>query len=204
MKKYLLLVAVLCSACNVLPEREPVALYRLPPPLLENSATGPLLSALRIDRPVTSEALAGNRLLILTGDNQFQAFAGMRLAAPVPLLWRDWLVDAFWRDGRTAGLSVASQGLRAPLELGGVLRSFHVDLTGAQPAAVIEFDATLIDTVNRQIVASRRFETRRVMAVVEESAAVTALGLAASQLVVELIDWVVGQEERLLPGPDKD
>ena len=187
------LSSLLLSACSVLPEQVPVDLYQLPPPTMETSLTGSRLPALKIDRPVTSEALSGNRLLIMTAENQFQAFPDMRLAAPVPLLWRDWLLDAFWRDGRVSGLSAASEGLQSGLELGGILRAFHVEFSGIQPQAVIQYDATLISTANRNIVASQRFEIRQQMESMDAPLAIAALGVAANQLVRELIEWTIEQ-----------
>ena len=135
----------------------------------------------------------------MTADNQLQAFPNMRLAAPVPLLWRDWLLDAFWRDGRVGGLSAASEGLQSELELGGTLRAFQVDYTGPQAAAVIQYDATLIGTDGRQIVASRRFEARQALDTVEVASAIAAMGLAADRVAGELIEWVVQQGQA--PSP---
>lgn len=189
----LLTVTLLTSACSVLPKSTPVDLFQLPASSQQASAAGPQLPALRIDRPLSSEALNGNRLLIMTANNQFQAFANMRLAAPVPLLWRDWLLDAFWRDGRVQGLSAASQGLQSAWELGGTLRAFYVDYSSAQAQAVIQYDATLISTADRHIIASRRFEARQSVASVEASAAVAALAIAANQLAGQLIEWTVQQ-----------
>lgn len=183
--------ALLVSACSVLPEQAPVDLFQLPAPSVQAAAGGPRLAALRIDRALSSEALSGSRLLIMTADNQFQAFPNMRLAAPVPLLWRDWLLDAFWRDGRVSGLSAASESLQSALELGGTLRAFQVDYTGSQAAAIIQYDATLIDTEGRQIVASRRFEERQSLDSVEAASAIAALGLAADRVAIELIEWVI-------------
>lgn len=191
MKSFALLAMLLCSACSVLPEQVPVDLFQLPAPSVQATSRGPHLSSLRIDRPLSSEALSGNRLLIMTANNQFQAFPNMRLAAPVPLLWRDWLLDAFWRDGRVGGLSAASEGLRSDLELGGTLRAFQVDYSGSQVQVVIQYDATLIGTDGRQIVASRRFEARQSLDSVEVAAAISAMGIAADLLAIELIEWVL-------------
>ena len=191
MKALILISAFLLSACSVLPEQVPVDLYQLPAPTLQAAAAGPRLSTLRIDRAISSEALSGSRLLIMTANNQFQAFPNMRLAAPVPLLWRDWLLD-----GRVDGLSAASEGLQSALELGGTLRAFQVDYSGAQAQAVIQYDATLISTSGRQILASKRFEARQSLDSVEVSAAVAALGGAANQLAAELIEWTIQQGQQ--------
>jgi cholesterol transport system auxiliary component len=196
MKALVLISAFLLSACSVLPEQVPVDLYQLPVPTLQAAVAGPRLSTLRIDRAISSEALSGSRLLIMTANNQFQAFPNMRLAAPVPLLWRDWLLDAFWRDGRVDGLSAASEGLQSALELGGTLRAFQVDYSGAQAQAVIQYDATLISTSGRQILASKRFEARQSLDSVEVSAAIAALGGAANQLAAELIEWTIQQGQQ--------
>jgi len=197
MNRLLVVVAtvatLLLTTCNVLPEQEPVILYRLPPPSQQSTIAVPRLPSLKIDRPVTSAALDGNRLLIMPSDNQFQALPGIRLETQVPLLWRDWLLDAFWQDGRIDGLSAASEGLRAELELGGILRAFHVDTTGARTQAVIQYDAMLIDPTGRTILASQRFEARQSMASIEASAAIDALGAAANQLAAELIAWTLEQ-----------
>ena len=190
-----LLTVVMASACSVLPKSVPVDLYQLPPPSVQSTQRSQRLPALRIDRPITNEALSGNRLLIMTADNQFQVFPNMRLAAPVPLLWRDWLLDAFWRDGSFNGLSAASAGLRSELELGGTLRAFYVDDSGMQPQAVIRYDATLISTSGRNIIASQRFEARYAIESVNVSHAVNSLGVAANQLARELIDWTVEQAQ---------
>lgn len=197
-KALVLISAFLLSACSVLPEQVPVDLYQLPVPTLQAAPAGPRLATLRIDRAISSEALSGSRLLIMTANNQFQAFPNMRLAAPVPLLWRDWLLDAFWRDGRVDGLSAASEGLQSALELGGTLRAFHVDYSGAQAQAVIQYDATLISTDGRQILASKRFEARQSLSSVEVSAAIAALGGAANQLAAELIEWTIQQGQSKL------
>ncbi len=189
----LLFPALLLWNCSVLPEQVPVDLYQLPPPTLDTAVNGPQLPGLRIDRPLTSEALGANRLLIMTENNQLQAFPGMRFAAPTPLLWRDWVLDAFWRDGRVGALSAASEGLLTPLELGGMLRAFQVENARTRPEAVIQFDATLIRTVDRTAVATRRFEARHDLSSMAVADAIDALGRAADQLVRELIEWTLDQ-----------
>lgn len=188
-----LIAAAFLLGCNVLPLQEPVDLYQLPPPQQETARTGPRLPAMRIDSPITSDALSGNRLLIMTTGNRLQAFPGMRLAAPTALLWRDWLLDAYWRDGRVTGLSAASEGLQSSLELGGILRAFQVENTDGRPAAVIRYDAILINTADRSIIASERFEARHDMASLTVDEAVRAMGVAANLLVDGLIDWTMEQ-----------
>lgn len=192
MIKHLLLIACLLpAACTVLPERTPVDLYQLPPSSLSQSGDAVSLDSLRIARPSTSDALGGTRILILAGDHSFQAYADSRWSAPLPTLWRDWLLDAFWRDGRVSQLSASADGLTAQLELNGMLRAFHVEQNNGRQVAVIRYDANLVDTTNRQIIRSKRFEAREDIAHRSVAAAVRSMGVAADNLAAELVQWAV-------------
>lgn len=190
------LTCVLC-ACSVLPERVPVELYELPPSTVEPStpgqgATTPTLASLRLATPSASDALGSTRLLVQVDNGSYQAHPGARWAAAVPVLWRDWLLDAFWRDGRVTALSTSSDGLQSALELGGMLRSLH-HAYGDRSVAVIRFDARLIDTASRRILASRRFEAEAPVQGSAPADVVTALGIAADELARELIPWTLEQ-----------
>src|SRR5690554_966341 len=172
----------LATSCTVLPERGPVDLYQLPPSSLTANNGVTLQGALRLSRPATSDALGGNRVLILTADHSFQAFPEARWAAPIPHLWRDWLMDAFWRDGRVTELSTSGDGYQARLELSGMLRALHVEFINGQPHGVIRLDAQLVDVRSRAIVASRRFEATQRTDRDDVTAAISAIGTAADQL----------------------
>lgn len=192
-KHVLMMVATLAiaSACSVLPERVPVDLYQLPPSSLTANSGAALEGGLRLARPSTSDALGGNRLLILTDDHSFQAFPAARWAAPIPHLWRDWLMDAFWRDGRVSELSASSEGLQARLELSGMLRALHIESINGQSHAVVRFDAQLVDVRSRNIIASQRFEATQRTSDNSVTAAIRALGEAADQLAEQLIEWTI-------------
>lgn len=178
------------AGCTVLPEREALDLYTLPASSLASAeADNSIEGGLRLARPDTSDALGSNRILVTTDGISFQTYPGARWAAPVPLLWRDWLLDAFWRDGRFDGLSASNDGLQAERELGGMLRALHVEHRDGVTEAVIRFDARLVDPMGRSIIATRRFEARHQAAGTEAIDGVRALGAAADRLAAELIDW---------------
>ncbi|MEX1198635.1 MAG: ABC-type transport auxiliary lipoprotein family protein [Pseudohongiellaceae bacterium] len=189
-----LALGVLLAGCTVLPQREALDLYTLPVSSLPAAeGDGRIEGGLRLARPETSDALSSNRILTTRNGISFQAYPGARWAAAVPVLWRDWLLDAFWRDGRFTGLSASSDGLRADHELGGMLRVLHVEHRDGRSEAIIRFDARLIDTVDRSIIAAHRFEGRQPAAGTEAIDGVRALGTAADQLAVELINWAAEQ-----------
>jgi len=176
----LLALGVLISACNVLPERTPVDLFQLPAASLSpaSGATGSIAGGLRLMTPDSSDALNGAHLLNLQ-NNTFQAWPGARWAAPIPQLWRDWLLDAFWRDSRFQALSTDSTVLQSQLTLSGMLRALHTETVDGRPTAVIRFDAQLVDSARRTIIASQRFESVAAVGSNTLEAAVAALGVAA-------------------------
>lgn len=181
------------AGCSVLPAAEPVSRYRLPPAALVPSDEEGRLNGLRLARPRASGVLNGNRLLVLTGRQSYQAYGGARWSAPLPELWQDWLLDALGRDARLGGLSREDEGVQADWELTGTLRAFEADLSAGRQEAVIRFDAQLLRTADRHMVASRRFEQREPLANLQADALVAALGRAAERLAPALNDWLLGQ-----------
>ena len=191
-----LLLMLLCTgllSCSVLPDTVPADLYQLPPSTLSAAAGAPALGALRIATPATAASLGGTRILVMVGNNSFQAYPDARWAAPVPQLWRDWLLDAFWKDGRVAGLSASADGLQAGVELRGMLRALHNESAGSAAVALIQYDAQLVDTTTRQILRARRFEAREPVTGTSAEQLVAALGIAADRIAAELIVWTLAE-----------
>lgn len=194
MNRALFLVGLLAlNACGVLPERTPVDLFELPDSRLSASAGTLHLDSLRLVTPSTIDALGGTRLLVQVADHSYQAHPGVRWASPVPQLWRDWLLDAFWRDGRVDALSSSSDGLQADLELGGMLRALNHEYEDGRSVAVIRFDARLVDTASRRIIASQRFEVEEAVQGTDAASVVAAMGRAADTLAAQLVPWTLNQ-----------
>lgn len=186
---------LIISACSVLPDREPVDLYQLPVSSISSHSGAPVSGGLRLLMPDSSDALSGSRLLILQ-DNTYQAWPAARWAAPMPQLWRDWLLDAFWRDGRFTSLSTDSTVLQAERSLNGMMRAMHTEGLDGRVTAVIRFDAQLVESGSRTIIASQRFEAREPLNGNSAGASVTALGIAADRLARELIDWAASESSQ--------
>lgn len=188
---FLLPVILMLSGCSLLPASPPVTFYRLPPPSLAASAAPKAAFTLRVNRPEASGLLAGNRILVVPQDNQLSAYQGVRWASPVPILWRDQLIDTFQQDGRIRHISGDAGALQADLELGGSLRAFNSEYRQGRPVVIIRFDAQLVDPRDRQILASRRFEVIEPAPSVEVPAVVEAFGVAHERLARELLDWLL-------------
>ena len=70
---------------------------------------------------------------------------------------------------------------------------FQMELVGTQPQALIQYNALLISTKTRNLVASRRFTARHTLSEMEVSETISAPGIAANQVARELIEWALEQ-----------
>lgn len=186
----LLLAAVAINACTILPESPPQDVFRLPPSAIE-ARDGGTDMPLRIARPSAGDVLNSVRIAVVPEGNRLSVYEGVRWSSPAPVLWRDQLLDAFRKDGRVERLSSGGEGLRADFELGGALRAFQTEYREGKPEVIIHFDARLVDTGGRRIVASRRFAATAKVAGDQVPAVVEAFGRATDALASQLIDWTV-------------
>lgn len=183
----------LTSACSILPQSEPVDLYRLP--VNQTSRTAPALDwSLRLNKPLASDVLAGPRIAVIPQGNVVSSYKGARWSDAAPVLLRNRLLDGFQRDGRVQRLSADDSNLQADYELAGELQAFQSEYRAdGTVEVVIRYDARLVQGRNQRILASKRFEIRQPLADKQVSAVVTGFGQASDQLVGQLVNWTVAQ-----------
>ncbi|MEX0607649.1 MAG: ABC-type transport auxiliary lipoprotein family protein, partial [Halofilum sp. (in: g-proteobacteria)] len=181
------------SGCTVLPAPSPQDVYRLPPSTLSAADQGSVDQSLSILRPRASGALGSARIVVIPQDHRISAYGGSRWSATAPVLWRDYLLDAFRKDGHIDRLSGDNEDVRTDWELGGVLRSFHTEYREGEPHVVIEFDARLVDARSRQIAASRHFSVVQAVEGEQVPQVVEAFGRAADTMARQITDWTVQQ-----------
>lgn len=182
-------IAINLAGCTIIPQPEHVASYRLAPATVQITNTDVSARSIQIKRPQGADLFAGDRLLSLQRDGSFSAYAGARWNNPIPILWRDWLIDSLWRDARFKEISGDSGQVRNDYQLLGTLRAFHVEAQQAE----IRFDAQLLHTADRRIIGERSFIVRHPMSGSGASAAAGALSQAADTLNQELRDWLAQQ-----------
>ncbi|MDF0733549.1 ABC-type transport auxiliary lipoprotein family protein [Pseudomonas entomophila] len=182
----------LAGACSILPQSEPVDIYRLPVNQASRSAT-PLDWSLRLNKPLASEALAGPRIAVIPQGDVLSSYKGARWSDPVPLLLRNRLLDGFQRDGRVQRLSADDSNLQADYELAGELQAFQSEYRAGGVEVVIRYDARLVQGRNQRILASQRFEVRRPLGGTQVPAVVSGFGAASDQLAAQVVDWTVAQ-----------
>ncbi|ACO76729.1 hypothetical protein AvCA_04750 [Azotobacter vinelandii CA] len=189
------------TACSVLPEAEPIHIYRLPgTPLQAQPATARLDQALRIATPKADRMLGSARIAVMPEGNRISNYQGARWSDDAPTLLRDRLIEAFREDGRTASVSSDDNHLYADLELLGDLRSFHSEYVDGQPQVRLGLDVSLVHSASQRILASRRFEVRQSVSDGRLDSVVAAFGAASDRLSRQLVDWTLAQGGRLAAG----
>ena len=183
----------LTGACSILPQSEPVDIYRLPVNQASHSAT-PVDWSLRLNKPLASETLAGPRIAVIPQGDVLSSYKGARWSDPVPLLVRNRLLDGFQRDGRVQRLSADDSNLQADYELAGELQAFQSEYrAGGAVEVLIRYDARLVQGRSQRILASKRFEVRQPLTDTQVSAVVAGFGAASDQLAGQVVNWTVAQ-----------
>lgn len=200
-----LLAAALLSlgACSILPEQAPSDVYRLPTASTVSKGTSPVSWSLRVVRPKSSEALDSPHIAVIPEGNVISSYKGARWSDPAPVLLRNRLTDAFYRDGRAQSISTDDSNLQADFELGGELQAFQSEYRGTAIEVVIRLDARLADDRQR-IVASRRFEVHQRVADKQVPAVVSAFGQASDTLAAQVLQWTVEQGEKRYTAAPKN
>ncbi|MCO2197693.1 ABC transporter [Pseudomonas aeruginosa] len=170
------------GACSILPEAQVLQVYLLP---VHNP---PASAAAR-----TSLVLESPRIAVRPHGDEISVYQGARWSDPAPSLLRDRLMQAFQADGRVRGLSSDDSNLQADFELGGDLRAFQTEYPNGQASALIRYDARLVRTDDKRVVASRRFEVSQPVDGKKVAAVVSAFGKAGDTLSAQVLDWTLRQ-----------
>lgn len=194
--RVLLASALLSSgACSILPKQAPSDVYRLPTAATSSNAATPAPWSLRVTRPKSSETLDSPRIAVIPQGDVISSYKGARWSDPAPVLLRNRLTDAFYRDGRVQSISTDDSNLQADFELGGELQAFQSEYRGQAIEVVIRLDARLADDRQR-IIASRRFEVHQPVADKQVSGVVASFGQASDTLTAQVLQWTVEQGQR--------
>jgi cholesterol transport system auxiliary component len=187
--------ALSLGACSILPKQEPSDTYRLPTAMTGSKAATPAPWSLRVAKPKSSETLDSPRIAVIPQGDVISSYKGARWSDPAPVLLRNRLTDAFYRDGRVQSISTDDSNLQADFELGGELQAFQSEYRGQAIEVVIRLDARLADDRQR-IVASRRFEVHQPVADKQIPAVVAGFGQASDTLTAQVLQWTLEQGQQ--------
>ena len=199
----ILSVILLASGCSILPKTEPSDVYRLPTATTAAKNLTPVPWSLRIVRPKASEALDSPGIAVLPQGDVISSYKGARWSDPAPVLLRNRLTDAFYRDGRVQSISTDDSNLQADFELGGELQAFQSEYTAQAIEVVIRLDARIVNERQR-IIASRRFEVHQPVTDKQVPAVVAGFGRASDTLTTQLLQWTLEQGQKSYAAAPKN
>lgn len=177
------------AACTILPAAPAQDVYQLPASSLSPAATTPLPWSLCIAQPTASGMIDSNRIIVKPNTHSLNAYQQARWNGRLPVLWRDYLLDAFYKDGRIRHLSTDSDEVHSDYTLATTLRSFHSEYHDGRVEVVIHLDALLIDSQSKRIVSGQRFSATEGVEGEQVAAVVAALGRAGDRITQELVNW---------------
>ncbi|WP_231502328.1 ABC-type transport auxiliary lipoprotein family protein [Herbaspirillum sp. RV1423] len=187
-----MMALAMASGCSILPNAEPLAVYQLPATTGNSGAATGSMRSLRVVTPQSSRVIDSDRILVLPKANLVQSYGAVRWSDPAPVLLRNRLLQAFAADGHIRYLSSDDSNVRVDQELGGTLRAFQSEYDNDLPVVHIVFDAQLIDSTTRRIVAARSFEAVQRATGTQISQVVIAFGVAGDNLSSEVVAWLTG------------
>lgn len=181
------------GGCTLLPESEPLAVYQFPQPeRTQHNVNQPLSLSLRVDTPQAGYAYTGPRLMVQTGDNQLLSYKGVRWSDPTPTLLREYLAQAFQRNGMLGTVTTDEHALHADVHLGSDLRRFQV-VDGTEPHILIELQARLISPDSRRTYLSHEFVVQQPVDSTGIHDVIEGYEQASAALARQLLDWAVPQ-----------
>ncbi len=192
---FTVLAAGLLTGCiSLLPESEPVQLYRFGDTAGQEPAaqtTDPGYTVL-LAQTAFNRAAAGDRILTITG-SEASYIQGARWVSPAQELFDNALRQAFDYSGGPARLVDAGDVVRPGLLLQLQVHTFEARYTrgqGIAPDVVIEVRATLSDTNSRTLSGQRAFRSSELADDNRVGAIVAAFDRAVTGLTGELVAWV--------------
>lgn len=197
----LVVCTVALSACSVLPDSTPMAVYQLPAVSLTAIGNAASLqsharsaSSLQVDTPYSQHLLDSQRILVQPpGSYQVNVYQGAQWADTSPVMVRN-RITAVLRQ-QIAGLIVSTDSTRLQTNwrLKGELEEFQVNYDAAVPVVHIRFNATLVQSAKERAVAAQTFTVKQPANGTQLPEVVTAFGLATDQLSAELARWLMQQ-----------
>lgn len=187
------LSALALTGCvSLLPETEPVAVYRLSSPE-PRQADGEIDRVIvEIERPMAPAGLNGDEIAIQVSDQHLAYMAGARWISPAPSLVQNLVIDTFHSDDTGIDPVRPADAVRGEYELRLDLREFEAAYDqGADSAPVVRvrIAARLIRESGREFIGAQVFSAQVRARENRAGAIIDAFNAASSEAVDELARW---------------
>ena len=191
LKTGLISTALWLSACTIFPEATPQTRYNLPAAALQPIATTQN-STLYVALPQANRLINSNYILVQPNGTQMQSYKGAQWADTAPVLLRERFVQAL-TDAALFQAVTGDAALNTPLALEGYLANFEVQYQDGQPVIRIQYEGKVVDRQSSSIMRSQRFVISQPAAATDIDAVITAFGLAADELSLQVLAWLQQQ-----------
>lgn len=189
----LLLLILALAACSPIAALAPPSptLYRLSPEFGPVEDAEPVRWQLLVEPPEAPAAIAGSRVAIRLGENQYDYYADVGWADRAPVMLQSLILRAFEESGRIVSVGREQGGLRADYLLKTDIRAFDAVFSdeNATPMIEIELAARLVRLPRRDIVAAKRFRAESVARSTAFTDVIAAFDLATAEALGELVHW---------------
>ncbi|EEQ02047.1 hypothetical protein yrohd0001_23850 [Yersinia rohdei ATCC 43380] len=190
----LAMLAMLLSACTILPSAPVSQVYLLPVPAATTAPHGQSVNwSLRVSQPATNQFINSSRIAVQPEGQEIAVYKNSRWTDPTPILVRNRLIQEFRTDGRIPAVSSDDDSLQADVELSGDLSAFQGVYLAGNSEVLIRFDARLVRISDRRIIATRHFEIRQPIKGSQMDEVIDAFGLASNQLATQVLNWTLQQ-----------
>ncbi|RFP60543.1 ABC transporter [Luteimonas weifangensis] len=188
-----LAVAALLAGCALVGgNRAPTTIYA-PDPRVPADADWPQVAwQLTIARPEAARMLDSTRIVVRPTPGELQVYKGAAWARPPGEQLQDTLLHTLQDSQRIRAVARQGSGLAADYRLELELRRYEADYAGNPvPVATIEVAARLLDTGDRQVVATRTFLQAVPAAGTDTARVAQAFGQALAAIGHDLAGWTL-------------
>lgn len=182
------------AACvSLLPESEPVSVYRLSSPEpREWAGSSENWTIVEIEMPQAPRGLSGDHIALVRGGQSLAYIGGARWISPAPSLVQNLVIDTFNAEQNRLAPARPEDGVRADYELHLDLRQFEADYDsgdGTAPLVRVRVAARLVAEDGRRFVAARVFSAERRAEGNRTGAIVNAFDQAAMTISRDIATW---------------
>jgi cholesterol transport system auxiliary component len=186
-----LAAAFLAGCVSLLPEAEPVSVYRLSSPE-PHEWPGRDWTIVEIEAPSAPRGLSGDSIAIIASGQSISYIAGARWISPAPGLLQSLIIDTFNATQPDLAPARPDDGVRGDFELRLDMRQFEAVYDRGQssaPVVRVRLAARLIAERGRRFVGARVFSAEVRASANRTGAIIDAFDAAASEVSTEIAAW---------------
>ena len=182
------------AGCSILgsEQRDPVTIFA-PDVRVQARPEWPAAAwTLIIAKPTAARVIDSPRISVRPTPGELQVYRGVSWALPATDMLQDAVQRTLEDSGRIPAVASADAGILGDYKLVMDLRRFEADYAGsAQPSAVVEVNAKLVNNRGQRVVASRTFLQQKQATSVDVAQVATAFEEALEAATADIAGWVL-------------